>query len=254
LYSNTKLEQIKPKYEDREQVFNRFAWRMWSDFLSLIFPRLCEACGRSLYKEEACICLYCTHHLPRTGFHLEEDNPVARIFWGRVPLHAAASCFNYHKGGKVQRLVHALKYKGRREVGQALGKLYGVELAQASQFKTAEIIIPVPLHPSRLRSRGYNQSEEFGAGLGESMSIVMEPDLLYRKWSSSTQTKKGRYHRWKNVDGLFQVSDPARLENKHILLIDDVVTTGATLEACAQALLEVPGTRISVAAIASTIY
>jgi ComF family protein len=223
---------------------------MLNDFISLIFPNVCASCGKSLFKREYGICTPCAYHLPRTNFHTDNSNPIAKIFWGRINIHSAASFYSFNKGGKVQHLVHQLKYKGQKEVGIAIGKLYGYDLKQSAGFRTVDTIIPVPLHPKRKRQRGYNQSEFFALGLAESMQVMTDFRTLYRKLESTTQTRKSRFHRWQNVESVFRLRSPKSLEGKHILLVDDVITTGATLEACAQVLLQISGVRVSVATIA----
>lgn len=223
---------------------------MLNDFISLIFPNVCASCGKSLFQKEHSICTWCAYHLPRTDFHKHNDNPIAKIFWGRVNIYAAAAFYNFGKGGKVQHLVHQLKYKGQKEIGVSLGKLYGFDLKKSEEFATVDTIIPVPLHPKRKRQRGYNQSEFFAQGLSESMKVVTDFKTLFRALESQTQTKRSRFSRWKNVESVFQLKNAKRLEGKHILLVDDVITTGATLEACAHTLLKIPGVRVSVATIA----
>ncbi|MFI5163654.1 MAG: ComF family protein [Bacteroidia bacterium] len=226
---------------------------MLNDFLSLIFPKVCAACGKSLFKSEECICTYCLYHLPKTNFHLYADNPVIRLFWGRTTISSASSLYSFSKGSKVQQLIHQLKYRGKKEIGVSLGKYYGKELKTSPLFSSATLVIPVPLHQKKLKKRGYNQSETFARGIAEAMEAESGSDILIRTYASETQTKKSRYARWKNVEEIFQVISPEKIEGKHILLVDDVVTTGSTLEACANRILEVPNTRVSVATIASTI-
>ena len=226
---------------------------MLRDFLSLIFPRVCEACGKSLFTGESCICSYCMYHLPRTDFHLYDDNPVAKLFWGRTSIFSASSLYAFNKGSKVQHLIHQLKYRGKKEIGISLGKYYGKELKTASSFSSADMIIPVPLHRKKQRKRGYNQSETFAQGLAESMNIDILNDALIRTHLSETQTRKSRFARWKNVEHIFQVIAPEKIQGKHILLVDDVITTGATLEACANKILEIPATKVSIATIAVTV-
>ena len=201
-------------------------------------------------RGEKVICTLCLFHLPKTYFHHDDDNPLTKVFWGRVNLEGVAAYVYFQKGGTVQHLLHQLKYKGQKEIGVQIGKLYGVELKTAEVFRDAELIIPVPLHPRKLRKRGYNQSGMFAEGLASVMQARLETRALYRKVYSQTQTRKARYNRWENVENIFAVRNPERIRGKHILLVDDVITTGATSEACAQALLEVPGVRVSVAAIA----
>lgn len=220
------------------------------DFISLLYPRLCFACGNSLFKHEQVICTHCLFELPKTNFHRFPDNPLDKVFWGRVPVERTAALYYFSKGGKVQHLVHQLKYKGQKEVGIYMGKLLGVELKSEPGFLTMDKIIPVPLHPRKLKKRGYNQSDQFAIGLAESTGIEMDIKSFVRTIATETQTKKSRFARYENVKEIFKVTAPAELENKHLLLVDDVITTGSTLESCANILLQVPGVRISVASIA----
>lgn len=223
---------------------------MLSDFIALLFPHVCVSCGKSLYKNEESICTYCAYYLPRTNFHLDSNNPVAKIFWGRVAIYSAAAYYGFNKGGKVQHLIHQLKYKGQKHIGSTVGSLYGLELKYCEDFNTVDVVVPVPLHPKRQKKRGYNQSDSFAQGLAESMQVAVDLKTLYRALESETQTKKSRFLRWQNVESLFQLHNPGVLEGKHILLVDDVITTGATLEACAHTLLQVPGVKVSVVTIA----
>ena len=208
------------------------------------------ACGNSLYKKEDCICTYCLYHLPKTNFHLETDNPVSRIFWGRADIFSAAACYYFNKGSRVQNLLHQLKYKGQKEVGTVIGNLYGKELLDSALFNTVNMIIPVPLHPKKKKKRGFNQSDFFAEGLSQGMSVEWNPNILIRAVANESQTKKSRFMRWQNVASIFQVKQESQIEGKHILLVDDVVTTGSTLEASAQILLEIPGTKVSIVTIA----
>lgn len=223
---------------------------MLNDFISLIFPHVCVSCGKSLFKNESSICTHCSYHLPKTNYHTDNANPVAKIFWGRTTIFSASSCYSFGKGGNVQHLVHQLKYRGRKEIGTDIGKFYGHDLRKSALFNTVETIIPVPLHPKKQKKRGYNQSEYFAAGLAESMHAATDFKTLYRAEASETQTKKSRFSRWKNVETVFSLKDFKALEGRHILLVDDVITTGATLEACAQTLLKIPGLKVSIATIA----
>jgi ComF family protein len=223
---------------------------MLNDFISLIFPQVCVSCGKSLYKNEHTICTYCIYHLPKTNYHLDNDNPIAKIFWGRINIYSAAAFYGFNKGGKVQHLIHQLKYKGRKEVGFTVGKLYGYELKECESFRTVDTIIPVPLHVKKIKKRGYNQSESFAEGLASSMEVNTDFKTLFRANESETQTKKSRFSRWQNVESIFQLREINSLQGKHILLVDDVITTGATLEACAQTLLQIPDIKISIVTIA----
>ncbi|MEW6467525.1 MAG: ComF family protein [Bacteroidota bacterium] len=223
---------------------------LFRSFLSLIFPSVCFACGKALYDTEDSICTLCHYHLPKTNYHLYSDNPVTRLFWGRVNISAASSCYRFAKDGKVQQLIHHLKYRGQKNIGKTVGRFYGAELLQSELFSTVELIVPVPLHKHKLKKRGYNQSDLFAEGLAQAMKKEYDPGILVRGAPTETQTRKSRFARFRNVDSVFHLRDPGRLEGKHILLVDDVVTTGSTLEACAGKLLEVPGVKVSVATIA----
>jgi len=222
-----------------------------SDFISLIYPRICICCGNSLWKHEKLICNACHFRLPRTRFHLDPDNPVSRVFYGRVRVESAAAYLLFNKGSKVQRIIHQLKYKGRKDVGVWLGEEYGQILKASPLFNGIDLIIPVPLHKKKLMQRGYNQSDQFAIGLSKALKVPVENKLLVRNRATSTQTRKGRYERWKNVEDLFSLVRPERITGARILLVDDVVTTGATLESCIMALQRAPGVKVSVAAIAA---
>jgi ComF family protein len=224
------------------------------DLFSLFFPNLCLGCGQPLVRGEVAVCSICHFHLPKTYFHNDPDNPLNRVFWGRVNLEAVAAYVYFQKGSTVQHLLHQLKYKGKHEIGYHIGKWYGQDLRYAPVFRDVELVVPVPLHPNKLRKRGYNQSRMFAEGLVSVMPARLEDKSLYRKVDSKTQTRKARYNRWENVENIFAVRNPDNLRGRHILLVDDVITTGATLEACAQALVEVPGVKVSIATIAYASY
>ncbi len=219
-------------------------------FLHLFFPSLCYLCEERKPLRGHRLCGRCLALLPRTNFHLWEDNPFAERFWGRIPLYAGAACFFFRKGGLARKLVHRLKYEGRKELGIWVGREYGSELREAPVFSEVDCILPVPLHRHKLLQRGFNQSACFAEGLAESMGIPWHKGLLVRNTYTQTQTRKSQIERLKNVSEAFAVRHPEKLENQHLLLVDDVLTTGATLEACALALLKVPGVKISMATIA----
>jgi ComF family protein len=224
-----------------------------SDFTGLIFPRICAACGNSLWKHEDTICHSCEFHLPRTNFHFEVENPVTRMFRGRVPLQSGAAFLYFNKGSKVQKLVHMLKYNGRKDVGVFLGSLYGQTLKYAPQFNAADVILPVPLHKKKYMKRGYNQSEQLALGLSSALKIPVNRHLLLRTKATETQTRKSRFRRFQNVREIFLVNNPAQWHGKHLLLVDDVITTGATLESCIEALLIIPEVKISIVCIATAL-
>ncbi|MFZ4401132.1 MAG: ComF family protein [Bacteroidales bacterium] len=223
---------------------------LFQDFFSLIYPNNCMACGNNLFKNEHLICTSCLFHLPKTNYHLEKDNPISQIFWGRCNINTAAAYFYFTKAGKVQHLVHQLKYKGKKEIGIYIGEIYGRELMQSPDYSKTNVIIPVPLHPKKQKKRGFNQSEVFAIGLSASMNIPIDTQTLIRTFASETQTKKSRFKRWENVKEIFSLQNPETLKNKHILLVDDVITTGATIEACVNLLNSIEGVTINIASIA----
>lgn len=220
------------------------------DFIELIYPRTCGACDIPLLYGEQVLCTKCITELPYTYYHKDKDNPVAQIFWGRVQLQAATSLLYFHKKGRTQHMLHLLKYKGRKDVGIFLGQILGNQLKENDDFKTIDAIIPIPLHPKRQKQRGYNQAECIAIGISLSMSVPVENNLVIRNTETKTQTKKNRTERWENVENVFSIQNEYTVKGKHYLLVDDVVTTGATLEACAQTLLSIPNTKISIATLA----
>ena len=221
-----------------------------ADFTSLIFPQLCAACHNSLFANEDILCTDCRFNLPFTNFHQQPDNIVARQFWGKLNIEAAYALYYFNKGGKVQNMVHQFKYNGMKRIGNLLGNIAGKQLAQNPAFTTADYIIPVPLHKKRMKTRGFNQSTCFAEGLSSHLNAAVETDNLIRTIATKTQTHRSRFARFQNMQEVFAVAKPEKLENKHILLVDDIVTTGSTLEACGIELLKVPGLKLSIATIA----
>ncbi len=217
----------------------------------LIFPRLCVTCGDKLIEQEQWICLHCLHHIPRTNFHLEPENRVAQLFYGRVKIEFATSFFYFSKGSKYQSLLHNLKYKGMKELGAEIGMQFGIDLLQSDDFSSVDLVCPVPLHPQKEKKRGYNQSWWIASGIATQMQKPLSDDNLKRVTATETQTKKTRFERWQNVEGIFELNNPEAFSGKHILLVDDVITTGSTIEACAQAILSKTDARISIATLAT---
>lgn len=223
-----------------------------SAFSHLFYPQLCAGCRDEIQSEGQLLCLRCLHELPVTSFHLHAGNPVEKIFWGRVPIRSAASHAFFTKDSIIQVLLHALKYKSKKEVGIFFGERIGNEFQNSNRFFHIDAIIPVPLHPQKQRKRGYNQAEVIAEGIKNIMQIPLMTDILCRSGSTDTQTHKNRIERWDNMSGKFQVRHPHRISGLHLLLVDDVVTTGATLEACANALLQIRDTSVSIATVAFT--
>ena len=221
---------------------------LFNDFISLFFPSYCESCHNNLVKGESLICMSCWSQLPETNFHNDPENELFMRFAGKLPLQHALAYLRFTKSGKVQAILHSLKYENKPELGVVMGKRYG-ELVKMLLADTIDLIIPVPLHESRLRKRGYNQSDAFAEGLSQSTGIPWSNTAVMRLIKSESHIRKTREERWNNVDGIFQIVDIDAVENKRILLVDDVVTTGATLESCAKAILE-KAENISIATIA----
>jgi ComF family protein len=228
----------------------RFLAEIADDFISLVYPHYCEGCLGTLVKGEDLLCTKCLSDLPRTDMHLDPDNALATRLRGRIPVKVAAAFLHFRKKGKVQRLLHALKYRNRPEIGYKLGYVFGREIASSGFSDGFDLIIPVPLHPARLRIRGYNQSDEWARGLSDATGIPNDPRIMRRVRNTKTQTKRSRISRWENVSDVFAIINMDAVQGRHILLVDDVVTTGATLEACGQTLLNAGCASLGIACIA----
>lgn len=227
-----------------------YLYDLLDDFLSLIFPRICYGCGNHLLRNENLICTECYVIIPRTNYHIQKENPVSQIFWGRCLIESAAAFSYYNKGSRIRNLIHNLKYRGIKEIGFELGRIYGLILKPSGFTENIDMIIPVPLHPSKKRSRGFNQSEVISSGLADTTGLPVNATSIERALASSTQTKRSRYDRWVNVEGIFRVIDPDAIKGRHVLLVDDVITTGSTMESCINELLGIEGVKVSVVAIA----
>ena len=223
-----------------------------AELLQLLFPNLCNACGQPLVKAEHLICLHCRFDLPYTDFHLYVDNPAAKQLWGRMTCERVTAMLYFKKGGRVQQILHGLKYKGKQELGILLGELLAETILQSNKPWDIDFILPVPLHKKRERSRGYNQSLCIAEGLSTGLQRPVYKNVLVKRNATSSQTKKGRFSRYENLKSAFSVEDAAKISGKNILLVDDVITTGATIEACASALHLAGVATLSIAAIAYT--
>ena len=219
-------------------------------FFNLFYPNICSVCGNDLVKGEQALCLECLYNLPLTRYWNEPNNAVAQTFWGRVGIENGCAYFFFSKGSCYQQLLHKLKYQGDKNIGISLGKQLGAVLAQSDLYNDIDYVVPVPLHPRKLRIRGYNQAEVIAQGLCETLNVTLLNSVLVRTAFTQTQTKKTREERIKNVAQAFAVKNPEIISQKHILLIDDVITTGATLETCANKLLAATNCKVSVAALA----
>jgi len=226
---------------------------IFSDFLHLLFPEYCYACERTLVPGERIICTYCRLKLPYTQVHLlaPEHNPLAIRFYGKVPIKYTWAYLYFNRAGRVQRLLHALKYKGIQEVGEVLGNWYGHSLREHGLDSAFDMVVPVPLHTRKKRQRGYNQADSFAKGLAQSLGVPWSDKVLIRTRNTSSQTHKSRPERWANVADIFKVVDPISIKTKRILLVDDVMTTGATLEASALTLYQAGCAEVSVCTIAA---
>lgn len=219
-------------------------------FIRLFFPRQCAVCGALLQEGEEGICMKCNMDMPRTNYHLHKDNPAERLFWGKIPLERATSYFFYYKGSSFRRVVHQLKYEGRKDLAEVMGRFMAAELSAAHFFDGIDVIVPVPLHPYKQKMRGYNQSEYIARGVSVVTGISMDTTSVIRMQHTETQTSKSAYERWKNVAGIFRLRCTSSFVGKHILIIDDVLTTGSTTTACVDAFSGVNGVRISVLTLA----
>ncbi len=221
-----------------------------TDFISLFFPRYCLGCSESLVKGEDILCTMCLLELPKTDYHLQQGNPIEQKLFGRIPIQHAWAFLKFKKRGTVQHLLHQLKYNNHPEIGVVLGKVFGKALSDSGFTGAFDLIVPVPLHQSRLLKRGYNQSAKFAEGLSSLLKIPWDESISIRRERTSTQTKKSRMQRWENVKDVFTVSQNSKISGKRILLVDDVITTGATLEACGQHLIAAGCAELSIAVIA----
>jgi ComF family protein len=223
---------------------------MIQSLINLFFPRVCCGCDSILLSDEIVLCTLCRHEIPLTNFHNNPNNEAITKFYGKVPIEFASALFFFQKKGIVQQLIHRLKYKGHEDIGEMIGNWYAAELKTLPQIAEIDYIIPVPLHPKRLRQRGYNQVTTFGKALSEDLKIVYDDTFLVRKVYSKTQTKKSLLKRSELNTDIFDVTfDESRI-GKHFLLIDDVITTGSTLEMCTRALLKIPDAKVSIVCMA----
>ena len=223
---------------------------IFSDTLHLFYPYTCTGCGTDLLQEGNLLCLKCLSQLPVTNFAQFKDNPIEKMFWGRLPLEAAHSEFYFSKESLIQRLIHQLKYKGNTDIGFYLGELMGNSLLTGGRFNNIDALIPLPLYPDKERKRGYNQAAIICDGISASMNVPVIRSNVLRQRHTDTQTKKHRTERWQNVVGSFMINDKSKLKGKNLLLVDDVITTGATLEACGSVITAIEAVKLSIATLA----
>ena len=225
---------------------------MFQDLINLFYPDICQICDTELHKNQNILCTSCVNELPITNFHFDNENSVKKVFYGRVPIENATSLLVFKKKGSVQKLIHRLKYRGHQEIGSYLGKWMGAELAKTDAYQNIDLVLPVPLHKKKLKARGFNQVEKFGKEIALALQVPYINDVLLKKHFSNTQTLKTRLARWGNIEESFVMVNPEKIRNKHILLVDDLITTGATLEACSDVLLEAGNVKISIVTMAFT--
>jgi ComF family protein len=221
--------------------------KLTDSLLHFIFPHICAGCGTDVIDPHQIICIHCHDALPQTSFHLHGNNPVERIFWGRIPVTFATAQYYFTKDSLVERLMYHFKYRGNKELGLFLGKLMGHQLKESNRFSYLDALVPLPLFPSKERKRGYNQAAILCDGISEILEIPVLKNAVIRTTYTDSQTKKSRVERWQNMEGRFQLNDETSIREKHLLLVDDVITTGATLEACGQELLKGEDTKLSIA-------
>lgn len=225
----------------------------WEDFLHLFFPHNCLGCGTDVLNNEDALCVHCLTQLPETGFLAKPGNPVEKIFYGRLPVQHAGSAFYFNKDSLLQHLIIQLKYRANQTAGIYLGKILGNLILDAQRFNDIDIIVPLPLNEKKLFTRGYNQASLLARGVAEVLQKPVVENAVERIQFTETQTHKNRITRWQTMEGVFKVANESSLNNKHILLIDDIVTTGATLESCSNAVLQAENIQLSICTLAYTI-
>jgi ComF family protein len=222
---------------------------IFHDFLNLFFPDLCTVCNERLSEGEQYICTDCLLLLPKTNFHLQPDNRLEQFLAGRIPFQHIAAYAHYVKGGRIQQIIHELKYNHNPHIGRFIGELCGENIESSNFISTIDLIVPVPLHPKKQKKRGYNQSLEICKGISSITGIPIDNETLIRTINNPSQTKNSRFDRWKNVENIFSLTNESTFENKHILLVDDVITTGSTIESCAKEILRSKNCQISIYAV-----
>ncbi len=223
---------------------------MVKNLLNLFFPMVCEACNNVLADNELVICTKCRHDLPVTNFHLENSETVKKVVYGRVKLEQATALLHFSKRGVVQQLLHNLKYRGHQNISGFLGRWLGAELKTLKEYNQIDVVIPVPLYKTKLRQRGYNQVEQFGKAIAEAINADYNDTVLIKTKPTKTKVFEGRLSRWNDDGAVFAISEDLSLRGKHILLVDDIITTGATAEACATELLKIDNIKLSLATMA----
>lgn len=221
------------------------------DLIRLFFPPCCIVCEDALSIGEECICLSCLQQLPKIQYNPPEANEIEKRFWGKIPIEHATSYFQYIKGSDFDKILFELKYHGRKEIGEIMGRYMSQHLLDTGFFEGIDMIIPIPLHKKRYKKRGYNQSEWLAKGISTITQIPINTTSIKRTIPNSTQTHKNVWDRWEDVQNIFEVCSPNEITGKHILLVDDVLTTGATIISCASAIMKIQGVKISILTLAA---
>ncbi|WP_370477722.1 ComF family protein [Tamlana flava] len=223
---------------------------MFRSVINLFFPKVCYACQNLLNDNEYAICIDCRHDLPVTNFHFDSSDAVEKVLYGRAKIEHGTALFRFEKKGKVQQLIHNLKYRGYEKIGSFLGDWLGGELKTVEDYQNIDMVIPVPLHKKKLKKRGYNQVAKFGQRIATALNAEYIDDVLIKVTNTKSQTIKNRFARWNKSNELFTINNTQSIKNKHILLVDDLITTGATLEACISVLNQAENIKISIATMA----
>jgi ComF family protein len=228
-----------------------FTSTFFNDLLNLLYPHICVGCGSDLFPKDV-LCYECINNMPVTNFYRHRDNPVEKIFWGRLPVASGLAYAYFTKGSVIQNMLHELKYRGNTEIGFFMGRLMGEQLRNKIAGETIDGLIPLPLFAKKQKLRGYNQAELICEGMSSIAGISVMNDVIIRRKSTESQTRKGRTDRWKNMQSKFEIINADRIIDRHVMIVDDVITTGATVEACGLELLKVRGVRLSISAFAYT--
>lgn len=231
-------------------MFMKSLYEAVNSFTHIFFPHICIGCGTDLISDNQLLCMHCINKLPETHFELYKDNPVEKIFWGRASIKSASAQYYFTKNSILQQLLHQLKYKGKKEIGTYFGVLMGESISDSQRFQNIDAIVPLPLFASREKKRGYNQATVIAEGISSVMNLPVLRNCIERISATETQTQKNRIERWQNISGRFRLKNKEDVLGKHILLVDDVITTGATLDACANEFLREENIDVSVLTLA----
>jgi ComF family protein len=230
----------------------KFLKNIISSLDHLIFPHNCLGCATDILTKDALLCAKCFNYLPQTYFFERANNAVEKKFYGRLPIASAGASYYFNKNSVIQNLVFQLKYKNNKEAGIYLGKLVGYHILKSQRFNSIDALVPLPLNPKREFTRGYNQAMLICQGIAQVWQKPVLKDVVARKVFTETQTHENLINRWTNMEGVFAITQPSLLTNQHVLLVDDVVTTGSTLESCGAEILKIPNTKLSIACAAYT--